>query len=100
MLMPATLIAALIVAFFTFVASKVATSAVPGATSPAQWAAQDHLFPSPAAPPQVASVPPPSHVMIAASAVEENSPKRQSAPSVPSAWRHVLREVPCARVVR
>ncbi len=37
-----------------------------GVVSDDQFAAHDHLFPSPATPPQVPSDPPPSHVRTAA----------------------------------
>ena len=47
---------------------KTTTSVETGAISPDQLAAQDHLFPSPAAPPQVPSVPPPSQVLAAVAA--------------------------------
>src|SRR3989338_8793784 len=47
---------------------KTTMSVETGAISPDQLAAQDHLFPSPAAPPQVPSVPPPSQVLAAVAA--------------------------------
>jgi ribose/xylose/arabinose/galactoside ABC-type transport system permease subunit len=55
-----------IVAFLVEVELNTAVSAAAGMLSVDQLAPHDHLFPSPALPPQVPSVPPPSQVTVAA----------------------------------
>ena len=70
-LIPATLIATLIVAFLEPVASKVATSAAPGTSPPSQLPASFQLFVRPR----------PVHVLVAALAGFD---ERRSAPTTPS----------------
>lgn len=55
-----------IVASFVDVPSKTTESEEVGVVSDDQFAAHDHLLPSPPTPPQVPSVPPPSQVRTAA----------------------------------
>lgn len=55
-----------IVAAFVEVLSKIAVSAAAGMLLVDQFSPQDHLFPSPAFPPQLPSLPPPSQVTFAA----------------------------------